>query len=1224
MTKCLYSARLLCLRRRSSLHPSLAAVPSSPAVFRTGWRLQWNNQYSIGARRRGLDSEFLKRLGRLGTPPRLVPEWQGKKVKPWISLLEELLPPSSKDTATHPNQKASPGITRESFASVVDLALQISLARTELNRDLLAHLGFKLNDWSKVHNILNRLLDAVEALEEAFPHQRGAIDDWARSSQLSLDQLTDQDLNSPPQPPRNMRATGSTRLDASTYRPYSRDYHMLVMGEVWKSLGAIVLYAADTSPAKSKLAMSVVYRILARLHHSGLVSERVYQYATPGSQQAIFRPPGMHLLYSHIMDNLSDAAWLVYEAESAAKAAAAGQDAPFLPAKIGIKELGHEIWLEFILWCCVEHGHINEGIWLANLLKGRKGWKFQSWEPLLRNEEALRNTKLNREISTWPSPDSASGAPEPLKRTEAPCIFHGIGRRTISAEVVAALLGNLPNLVYLGMSSREGVGGVSVAELFRQFDNLKFAIELPSPPSDSKYLPTTRAINWYTIRVLETNGLNPEADPQTFDELLKLTPHVVPPWSSSIYSVEEEVLAEVKPSQLYDDTAAFTGLMEYNLKNHSVQRFCGSALNLFAMLQDVIDTCKLRRVDEFFSSQAQGGCATQPSEAFDSSVLVPLKSSIPQLSNVTLAHLIDLITTSRAFAFGDWLLASDDIDGSTVPASAYSDQALAPSLLRFAAATKNDTLGELVMRSLKPPVTLNTLRALLNYHIVMNQWDRVIPILTYIRDNRIKSWSHSNIAAIAAQIIRLDHTLLLLQSLDSSNPNIPDIGSKLAEAKDVLYRILRGDFHENPWRKRTNPRFQPHTVVSFTRLFRHLPSTSLHEIAETISWETKHVPMHRLPYIPSPPFHLILAATVDTYGTFAARNLYKRFCVSYSSPELSRLVPGGLTRFLQKAERDFEKGDPNFDAQYFYHLQKKMVFPNPNTLRILTQAAVREYQALIAEAETETQPEFGSHDLDSETSTGGFNDEPPTQHSVSDTDVDPDTEADPVPIPTSPPLSHVERLAEAQRTLVFCITRFKIFRMSDTEIAREVGEEFYSQYLIFNEERRERDRRAKSELRRKWQNREDLKKRLQEIETTTAAEVKNDQANAPLVTRKERRKMWQKKQDLRVKLRRSEKSRNDVKLNVLLDMTTKRKREQEPRIRSERKAIGRQNAIARREKVGMTADEISQEFETKNKLKKLQKLERRGKLVDEQSPELQHLEETLAANRARLKNGYKA
>ncbi|OJJ00379.1 hypothetical protein ASPVEDRAFT_39833 [Aspergillus versicolor CBS 583.65] len=1062
MTSYLYPARFLCLQCRSSLRPSFAAPSRASTIPRVGWRLQWNNQYSVGVKRpvkgRVFNSGILKAIGRLRAPKWPIPQSQGRRAMRFKKMLYEYLSLISRDAAMHPTRstpEAPSLMTRYSFTRTVELAHHLNTARTELKRDLLAHLGFKAKKWSTVYEALSRLADAAEAVKGASHHNYGAIENRASSSGVSLDQLTDSDISPPTRTSQAPKIIGLDRLDAITYRPFDRDYYMLLMGQIWTSLGSIILHSADASPAESKLAMSIVYRILARLHHSGLVSERVYMYATPEIHQASFRPPGIHLLSSYIMDVLSDAAWLVHEAEVAAEAAAAGKEAPFLPAKIGIKELGHEIWFEFVLWCCVEHGHINEGVWLINQ-SIRKDWNFQSWVPLLRDEKLLRNTRIDRDITTWPSPGPAVIKPEPPNQTGVPSPFHGLGRRIISTEVVAALMDNLPNSVHMGMGS----GGTPANELLHDVSSLKFAILSPTT-SDSKFLPTTKRANWFITRIMESGGLAPEADPQLFDGFLKLTPHVVPPWNNDMCPVEENLLAKLHPSQLYDETTALTGLMAYNLNYHSSQGFCGSALRLFAILQDVMDTCKMQRVDEFFLSQVENAGAALPLQELDSFTSPgPLSSSNPQLSLVTIAHLFDLITTSRAFAFGEWLLLSNDVDGPTVPISAYGDQALAPSLLRFAAATKNNPIGEAVIRELAEPVSVNTLRALLNYRITMHHWHDAIPLLKYMRDHRLKSWSHNNIASIVAEIIRLDHSLSLQQSSDLTRTTAVDLETDLAEAKKILYRILFGEFDEIPWRTRSDSRFQANTFISFTRLFHHLSSPSLHEILDTVV-EPEHAPMYRLPYIPSTAFNVILSAVAETKGSLAARSIYERFCVSYTSPEINRTVQGGITRFYTKATRDYQKGDPNFDAKYARHLQEKLVYPNANTVRILAQAAIRDYDAAVSEMKSESTPEATTAHPSNDQN-GHF---PPTpiakeNHSISIQT--PSPSSSPAPEPT---FVAEERKMYAERTLIFCAKRFRAFNMNGAEIAHEIGQKIYARYRKSKKERRERRRKLRAESR---------------------------------------------------------------------------------------------------------------------------------------------------------------
>ncbi|KAL5338677.1 hypothetical protein BJX70DRAFT_365898 [Aspergillus crustosus] len=1026
MTSCLCSARLLCLHRRSLLRDSLGRVRSYvPTVSPSRVKLQWNRQYSAGTERQIFDRQLFQDHIQLTPDKKSVPRGKEKEKDAWISLLRKHLRGEiSKHDATHSKSEMSPGITKESFIQSVDLAHHLYRARYGLQIDPVVLLASETDSWAEAHVLLDRLLDGAEALRDASFPRAGAIENIASDLQLSLDQLTDKDLSSRPQSSQGSKTVEVATLDALTSSPLLNNYYMLLMAEVWKILGSIVLNAADASPDQSKKAMSCVYRTLARLHHSGLVSERVYMNATPESHQTIFRPPGMHLLSTHIMDVLSDTAWQAHEAEVAAEAAAAGRDSPYLPVKMSIKELGHEVWLELILWCCLEHGHVKEGIWLINQLKERGGWHFQSWKPLLENQGALRNTKIDREVSWYPS-DSTKATPEPRKSTDPPLPFHGLGKRTISVEVATAFLDSIINFVYTGKK----FGGVRPHALMRHINNLKFAIAPIT--SNSQLLPTTKDTNWLIIRVIEAGGLVPDADPQRFNTFLSITPYVVPPRNSGNAS-DEGYLAQLHPSQIYDHTSAFTGLLEFNTRYLSYQRLSQGAMESFARLYTITARGQEQDRDESFPVKRAEETDVLPVKDVNSTSFLPLSApSNLYFSVVTLAHLFDLITVSRAFAFGEWLLHSDRLGESIVPKSAYGNQALAPSLWRFAAATKNEVLGEAVTAFLNPPISINTFRALLNYRICTHQWDSVISTLRYIRDNRVKSWSHSNIATIAAEIIRLDYRLEEQRALDSTSSTVTEIEANISEAKQVLYRIMVGEFDENQWRKSQKPQFQAQTIIGFTRLFRHISSPSLREIVEMV-FESQWIPHKNLPYIPSQAFNPIIAAVVETKGSLAGEGLYRRFCVTAESPDLRRLTEGGISRFDERDHVGYRNGGPHFDAKYSHHLQKKMVFPSPNTVRIIAQGAISEYEALTVKTELQPQP-----DPDNETQQS----DPISLNTNS------------LPVSTSRPdavnidaAQRSESVKALKKTIAFCIERFESFGMDSGSIVREVGQDIYSRY----------------------------------------------------------------------------------------------------------------------------------------------------------------------------------
>ncbi|PYH98299.1 hypothetical protein BO71DRAFT_345311 [Aspergillus ellipticus CBS 707.79] len=994
MKRCLCPARLPCLDRGSPLVPPVSILRRRPLHVSLRTRLssrgpsperrQWSRHFSAGAGP-PIDRQLLQDYVRAEKKEPPVSGSKQSNPEAWVSLLDQYLPPKLRrhpddvsETASNPTFPQN----AEYFAQTLELSNLLLHARELGKTDLLAHLGFRLNNWPAVEFLINRLLDGADSLKEVkSPRQPFTSFDWTLGSGISLDDLTDQPVDSAPRPQHassvsQTQASDMTSLDAFTERPFANDHSKSLMAEVWQSLGAIVLDAADTSPNESKLAMSCVFRNLARLHHSGAVSDRVYKYVPPGSYQANFRPPGMHLLSTHIMNVLSDAAWTAHQAEIAAQTAAAGEDSPYLPFKMGIRELGPEIWLELILWCCVEHDHIKEGVWLVGQMRRRTGdqaWKFQSWKPIILDDAgSVWKTKIDQE-ETWRQHEYVE-RPRMLRKRLDPAPFHGLGERVISTEVASALLDNLPNQIYLGLGFR----GMPPSALLRHISSFKHAI-FPSKAGEN-LLPTHRSSNWFMVRVVESGGLQAEADPQMFDDFLRSTSCIVPPWDVDLHA-DEDNLARLSQSQLYDDTSALAGLAEYNIRLYSSQRLCGDALNAFAWLQAIVDTSKIQRIDEFFTSRIER--LDVPIHTFGIGLLdslIPFESSMPQLSNVTLAELLDLTTASRAFAFGDWLLFSSDADGPPVPPSAYGNQILAPSILRYAAATKNTALHDTVAESLSRPFSVNTLRALLNFRIATHQWDVVVLMLEYLRDRRAKSWGHSNITALAAEIIRLDHTI----KQHSEPSTVPEQQTQsLARAKDILLRILAGEFNEPTQFSKSH--YQERSLAGLHRIFLSIPG-ALHDLATSATPTLQHKagPRSTAPYIPSTAFHSLLAAVVDTQGSFAGIRFWNKWCIDAKSPTSSHLQAGGITRLFLHHERNPAKGDPHFDGEYFRKLHDKAMIPNPGTVRIIAQAAVKEY------GENEEQSPGRKHN-------------------------------------------------PAEKVLTFCVKKFEGFHMRRREINREVG-----------------------------------------------------------------------------------------------------------------------------------------------------------------------------------------
>lgn len=1021
MKRCLCPGHLLCLGGRSFHSPYRSAIVRQQRLLsciRRGppSRTQWSRPFSTSITRavdRSLRECILSK--RPSCP------LKGKRQKDpdaWLLLLEEYLPKSLRVKKESKGGSRRP--SKSMYTQAHDLSTLLMHAKSHGKFELLTHLGFGSNRWAAVYALLSQLVDATESvLEESTSRPSLSGFDWGAGAGISLDDLTNSYVE-PGVVKRNLDSqNASSRTKGPTFkelteRSPANEFSQHLMVEVWQSLGSILLEAADRPPNESNLAMSCVFRILARLHHSGAVSDNVYKYTRPSSNQATFRPPGMHLLSTHIMRVLSETAWRDHEAEVTAKAAAVGEESPYFPFKMGVRELGPEIWLEFILWCCVEHGYPKAGLWILNQMNTRTGdlaWKFQSWEPLLHDQgAAVHKTNVDLE-EFWRRPgNDVQDAQTPRNHSSVSSSFHGLAKRTISVEVVASIRDSLFNFVYLGVDYL----GYSPTLLLALVSNLNSFI-IP-PVSDEVAQPTTKEFNWLAVRFHESGVVDSKEDPHAFERFLRASPRVMAPWDDDP-SLFEEDLKQLTPSQLYDETSAFTGMMEHNVRNFALHRQAGLAFSSFARLHQTVDSSKSQHIQKFLEQVSQSDAGNLPLDDEVLPIPKPVESSIPQVSNVTYAHLLDLATTSRAFPFAEWLLFSTDLDGPAIRRSSYGNQDLAPSILRFAAAIRHRSLHRQVVKSLSQPFSLNTLRALINYQISTWDWKTIVPMLEYIRDNRLKSWGHSNVTMLAATIIRMDHV-----TRHQSGAVALEAKETLKTAKQILTRILQGEFNDLSERTAGN-KFQRLAIRNLQRVFQSIPGP-LSEIAFQ-TW-ADFEPNRVLPYIPSVAFHHLLSAVVDVHGSAAGQRLWERWCLHPKSPSYRRIREGGISRLYANQELDPRQGDPFFDPAWFSWVYRKATVPNLNTVRIIAQRAVQEYTQFTQERGSLSRYRAPGTDDDANIDAGADVD------TEVDSDVDPSDPSIPIP-------AHLKEKGQAlEDVLNFCIEQFQTLRLPENEINREV------------------------------------------------------------------------------------------------------------------------------------------------------------------------------------------
>lgn len=874
----------------------------------------------------------------LSHPPRVpIYAWKRKLNISWANWLEKHIPP---DLRRYRGGRDPWGdeVTGDILAQARDMLFILSEAR-KAGGDPIPFIGFRQGRWPAVYALLSILLDAITSLRQECIHGSYLSNlDWGSASGRTIHELANgyDDPTMPSHLPVKPHSVPHIDMEAATNRPFADQLSKILTGQLFLNLGEIVFAAAEQPPEQSKVGMSYVFRILARMHHLGLISDRIYSYTPPDSNDTIFRPPTMHLLSTHIMSVLSDAGWMDHEA----KVTPEGEESPFVPFKMAQRDLGHEVWLEFILWCCVENGATEARQLLRRIIGQREDhvWHIKSWKPLLQNPESVWNTKIDSE-ECWRHPDDAAG--EAPATAGANSAFHGLGKRTISKEVVLALLYGSMNSNYVGL----GFYGLRARHFITDYTTIR---ELVSKGPENRLEPTNKTINAFAVRFLESASLHIREDPYTLEAFLTAHPYVLPPWTGN--KLDEEELGRLSLPQIYDETSAYTGLMEYNIRVFAARAQTNLVRRGFDWLLDAVDEAKRRKIQE-----ASGLAAEPEAEATvdgpHPSTDKPLESCIPQIPNTTLAMIVNLARTSRDFEFTDRLLASNGTHGPVIPASAYGDGALVSPLLRLAADTKNIEFYGKVVDSLAPPLALNTLRTLLSTQITLCKWDRVEELFSFMRDYRSKSWGFGNISSLAAVILRLDHSVRLHKSGGEKPP--PETYSSLDKAKGFLLRVLNGEFG-TPRHLRTD-NYYPLATYGFCQMFASIPG-ALHDITVQCTSYPRSRPRHAsFPIIPTGPFNDLLSALVDVHGCAAGLATWHKWVVSVPYLGRIRTHQGGVKRLLTKSELSPFNFDPNFNPRFLQAIQTKMAIANLDTVRIIARKAAKEYPAWLANQEAKTK-----------------------------------------------------------------------------------------------------------------------------------------------------------------------------------------------------------------------------------------------------------------------------
>jgi hypothetical protein len=673
---------------------------------------------------------------------------------------------------------------------------------------------------------------------------------------------------------------------------------------------------------ESKNIMRTVHQIIARLHNLGLVPQEMYNYSLPKGTTNVQRPPILHLLSSRILSTVSDAVWRSHQDEAIELAVKQGmdykqisQDVPGGRFRLKVRELGPEVWLEFLVWCCVEGGYASAGAQIINILRDQNEspWYAVHW---------CSNHGLETPVPRvdW---DKAKirlgGTAGRLEGYSAEEPFAHIPRQTISAEVVLALVECLFNSINTGVRG----SGLSLQKV------QKYILEVISFLEPHALGP--EYFNYLTVRFLQTGSVHIEAQP----DVLRNWYNVI----SQLRSLETiKPQAGRRPSLNLERIAAQTelqaGILHQALQAFINQSNATQAVNCFTDIQHHVDTSRLESIGTFLMSPSQQNGVARSLEGDQKSGLDFLKSH-GQLPMYKMAAFLNLVTNTQLFGLGQWLLDSVDVDGPLIPKSVYHQLCMTVSLTKYADASGDYDLIKEVMRARKPVAlkpSVNVLRAIVNALISVSDWSSASNFLRELKMLPGGGYSPKTVARLGVKIIQVESQLRRLKQ-----------NKDLAQATELLSDILSGAFDGSRADFTLSvKRVFDQQIGYLLRLFENLPPVKERDIAYIPNQqleERAHLPASQLPDVArmfKPKFPLsneanlapetfndVLSAIVEFRGAVEGVRMWNLFCKDPRSSAISEKVPLlGEYVVPESGTMDGEDGD-----DVFYVLRSKEQMP---------------------------------------------------------------------------------------------------------------------------------------------------------------------------------------------------------------------------------------------------------------------------------------------------------
>lgn len=697
------------------------------------------------------------------------------------------------------------------------------------------------------------------------------------------------------------------------YRPakdVSRQRSRQILGQLWLSLGRMVLSAHSAAPSESKEVLARVAYILMKLHRNDYPPDDMLTHPTYSETPTAQRSP-----VPAPMIKLNDSSLDLTTKGIASLSLDNSFSQGYSESLESIKsEYGLQIpaqWLEHILWCCVHGGWLMEGASIVSEMKDRSKhitWSLRPWQDLAVNPQRTDSSEdaLN--------PNSISAPKVATSQYSDPT--------AISAEVVVALADGLA----ARMQGDRRIAGQSPSAILDKLFVLRNMLD-----RDNMSLGRS---TWdaFIARLVNSPGLHRiDANPRLFERILDLAKtYGAEPNAQNAASQIDDPDEEDLFSYVFEGSAAAIGLYHRAILSNIRARDVSGALRVLASLQNLTDKNKQKSLRDFFeelkSTKVTHGAGSQQ----NSFPGVEYPGFFPSLPSTVLAELLDLLNDCGGIDLARWMVSSSDIDGPLIPESEYGNQTIAPALIRFAATTSDTGLLRQVTRAQTVSVSGHTLVALCESRIRQANYQGAGEVFALVRDYALHEWTASDfglvLRALLIQMFGIGHS----QDLSHTHS---------VQAYELCQRLLRGDMGQT-W----GPMFtQIDTIVEIlaslddhlARLCSNLRPRSQQYVAD----------------LPTSSFNYILDGAVKIWGSAKGQYLWEKWCSGAKNQPFSH---GGQSRTARSVAKQFSAAAPTSSAgaeKPEENAFESCIEANLPTIRIIAQQALTEHRRLINHAQ---------------------------------------------------------------------------------------------------------------------------------------------------------------------------------------------------------------------------------------------------------------------------------